>query len=192
MATAGRSVTTASAARRRRCRALGWPASWLRSRCGAVFGRCRRRTPHDEQLANVLHGRRFELDTDTREHGLALATVGAGHANLDQFMRQQIDIDFVQYRGREALSPDAYHRIQAVRSGTQFAARRGSQGKHGESLAHCRGRSVDARSRARADAEAYRRKRVHGGEPMGVGIAAERVLTIRTTGSDNPFGNATS
>jgi len=73
----------------------------------------------------MLHGRRVELGADSRQQRLALAPVIASHADLDQLVGQQIDVDFVQHRGREPVVADGHERMQRVRFGAEGAPRRG-------------------------------------------------------------------
>ena len=54
----------------------------------------------------MLHRRGVELAADPGQQRLALAAVVAEHADLDQFVREQIDVDFVQHRGREPVVAD--------------------------------------------------------------------------------------
>lgn len=110
------------------------------TRCDVVVGCRHGRAPHDKQLADVLHWRSLEFGTDACEQPLALFPVRVEDTYLDQFMREQIHVELVQHRGGQALATNAHDRIEALRSGPQFATLRGCQSLHGESLAHCRQR----------------------------------------------------
>jgi hypothetical protein len=133
-------MTPAPALRRPRRRAPRRPALRRLARCDVIGGRRRGRAPHYKQLTDVLHRRSLELGTDAREQPFALVAVGVEDTHLDQLMRKQIHVDLMEHRSGQTLATDTDNRVQALRSGTQFATLRGCQGKHGESLAHCRQR----------------------------------------------------
>jgi len=63
----------------------------------------------------MLDRRRIEVAADSREQRLPLAPVVVEHADLDQFVGDQVDIDFVQNGGREAVLADADERMEGVR-----------------------------------------------------------------------------
>ena len=63
----------------------------------------------------MLHRRRIEVAADLREQRLALAPVVVEHADLDQRVGDQIDIDFVQHGWREAVLADADERVKGMR-----------------------------------------------------------------------------
>jgi len=63
----------------------------------------------------MLDRRRIEVAADSREQRLPLAPVVVKHADLDQFVGDQVDIDFVQDGGREAVLADADERMEGVR-----------------------------------------------------------------------------
>jgi len=74
------------------------------------------RGPKDnEELAKMLHGGCAELVADTSEHRIALGARVNACANLDQFMRVEADVDFVQHRGRQSMHADADDRMQVMR-----------------------------------------------------------------------------
>lgn len=52
----------------------------------------------------------------------AQRAIVARHADLDQFVALQIDVDFLQYRGAQALVADHHDRFERVGAGFQFAA----------------------------------------------------------------------
>ena len=70
----------------------------------------------------MLHRGCVQAVADPGQQYLALASVVAEHANLDQLMRQQIDVDFVQYRGREAVVANSDDRMERMRLGAKSAA----------------------------------------------------------------------
>ena len=63
----------------------------------------------------MLDGRRIEVAADSREQRLALVPVVVEHANLDQLVGDQIDIDFVQHSRSEAVLADADERVKRMR-----------------------------------------------------------------------------
>ena len=63
----------------------------------------------------MLYGRRIELGTDAFEHGIALAPFIFHHADLDELVSEEIDVDLVQDRGGQPLLADADDRMQMVR-----------------------------------------------------------------------------
>jgi hypothetical protein len=63
----------------------------------------------------MLNGRRIEVAADLREQRLTFTPVVVEHADLDQLVGDQIDIDFVQHGGREAVLADADERMEGVR-----------------------------------------------------------------------------
>ena len=73
----------------------------------------------------MLHRRRVEVVADPREQRFALVAVVAEHANLDELVREQIDVDLVQHRGREPVLADGDDRMQRMRLGAKGAALRG-------------------------------------------------------------------
>ena len=70
----------------------------------------------------MLYGRCAEFITDAGEHRIAFGTRVAPHANLDQFVRFQADVDFVQHSGRKSKVADADDRMQVMRLGAKRAA----------------------------------------------------------------------
>jgi len=70
----------------------------------------------------MLHRRCVEAVADPGEQRLAFASIVAEHANLDQLVRQQIDVDFVQHRGREPMVADGDDRMERMRLGAISAA----------------------------------------------------------------------
>ena len=63
----------------------------------------------------MLDGRRIEVAADSREQRLALVPVVVEHANLDQLVGDQIDIDFVQHGRSEAVLADTDERVKRMR-----------------------------------------------------------------------------
>ncbi len=84
-----------------------------------------RGAPDRQDLSQVLHGCRVELGADPREQRFALAPVVVEHADLDQLVGDQADVDFVQHGRREAVLADADERMERVRFRAQGAPRRG-------------------------------------------------------------------
>ena len=73
----------------------------------------------------MLHRRRVEICADLREQPLALAAVIVEHANLDELVRVQVDVDLVQHGAGEAVRADGHDRVQGVSPGAKRAPRRG-------------------------------------------------------------------
>lgn len=73
----------------------------------------------------MLHRSPVEFVADPGEQRLALAPVFVKHANLDQLVSQQIDVDFVQNGWRQSVLADADDRTQRMRFGAKVAALRG-------------------------------------------------------------------
>ena len=63
----------------------------------------------------MLHRRRVETVAAPGEQRFAFASIVAEHANLDQLMRQKIDVDFVQHRGREPVVADGDDWVEGMR-----------------------------------------------------------------------------
>jgi 23S rRNA (uridine2552-2'-O)-methyltransferase len=78
----------------------------------------------------MLHRRGVGAGADLREQRFASITIIAEHPDLDELVRLQRDIDFVQHRRCETVLTDEDHGLQRVRTGTQLAPVRGSQGIH--------------------------------------------------------------
>jgi hypothetical protein len=70
----------------------------------------------------MLDGRCAEFVTDAGEHRIAFGTRVAPHANLDQFVRFQADVDFVQHPGRKSKVADADDWMQVMCLGAKRAA----------------------------------------------------------------------
>lgn len=66
-----------------------------------------------------------QIGADLCEQPLALVPVIVEHANLDELVRVQVDVDFVQHRAREAVRADRNHGVQRVRPGAKRSSRRG-------------------------------------------------------------------
>ena len=73
----------------------------------------------------MLNGCGAERVADLREHRAAFGARIAEHANLDQFVRVQTDIDFVQHCRRKAVLADADDRMQLMRLRSERAPLRG-------------------------------------------------------------------
>ena len=70
----------------------------------------------------MLHRRCVETVADPLQQRLAFASIVAEHANLDQLVRQKIDVDFVQHRGREPMVTDGDDRMERMRLGAISSA----------------------------------------------------------------------
>jgi len=63
-----------------------------------------------------------KLVADAPEHRVALGALVAERTDLDQLVRIQVDVDFVQHRGRQPVLADADHRMQVMRLRAKRAA----------------------------------------------------------------------
>ena len=70
----------------------------------------------------MLHRRRIQFQADALEQRIALVARVAPYADLDQFMREQRDVDFMEHRGRQSVVADTDDGVQRVRLGAQRAA----------------------------------------------------------------------
>ena len=120
-------------AARRRARGRAWQrrARPARLRCfpcrGLSRGRCAasrrrfflrflgRRPPYDQQLADVLDRCGAELRANALEHRIAIRAHVAEHADLDELVRDQVDVDLMQHRRREPVLADADDGMQVMR-----------------------------------------------------------------------------
>lgn len=91
-------------------------------------------SPDDQQFAQVLDRRAFELAADSRQQRIALAAHVAEHADLDQLMRFERTIDLVQHGGRQSVHTDRDNGTQVVRLGAQRATLLGGHIIHPRSL----------------------------------------------------------
>ena len=73
----------------------------------------------------MLNGRGAERVADLREHRVAFGARIAEHADLDQFVRVETDIDFVQHGRRKAVLADADDGMQLMRLRSERAPLRG-------------------------------------------------------------------
>ena len=62
----------------------------------------------------MLHGRGVEIGADPREQRFAVVPILAEHADLDELVREEIDVDFVQHRGRQSMLSDRDDRMKRV------------------------------------------------------------------------------
>ena len=82
----------------------------------------RQRPPDDQHLAEMLDRGGAKLVADTPEHRVALGTRVAERTDLNQLVRIEVDVDFVQHRGRQPVLADADHRMQVMRLRAKRAA----------------------------------------------------------------------
>jgi len=71
----------------------------------------------NEQFANMLHRGSMEGIGQLQKERLARSTVVVENANFDQSVGAQGQIDFFVYRRGEAIGPDEYHGVKAMRLG---------------------------------------------------------------------------
>jgi len=62
----------------------------------------------------MLDGGSVEFLGDTREHLFARRAIVAEDPDLDESVGEQVDVDFVQDRGRQAVVADHHDRIEMV------------------------------------------------------------------------------
>jgi len=67
-----------------------------------------------------FHGAEFAADS--LEHRGTLAAGVAEHANLDELVRAQVDVDLVQHRGREPVLADRDDGVKMMRLGAKRAS----------------------------------------------------------------------
>ena len=70
----------------------------------------------------MLDGGCAELAANALEHRIAVRARVAEHADLDELVRHQVDVDLVQHRRREAVLADADDGMQVVRPRAKRAA----------------------------------------------------------------------
>ncbi|HTT39623.1 MAG TPA: hypothetical protein VMH32_18400 [Burkholderiales bacterium] len=79
----------------------------------------------------MLDRKRRQTRADRREHGFTALAVLARHADLDQLMAFQVDVDLVQHGVGQAFFADRHHRVQFVRAGFEgLALKRGQGASH--------------------------------------------------------------
>ena len=72
----------------------------------------------------MLHRRRVEFRADPGKERFPFVARVAEHADLDEFVGEQVHVDLVQHRGRETVLPDGDDRMQWMRLGAKGAALR--------------------------------------------------------------------
>lgn len=82
----------------------------------------------------MLDGRRTEARADVRDQSGARAAIVPQHANFDQFMAAQVDIDFMQHGRAEPRIADHHDGMQVVRARLERAAFCGIECDHRASL----------------------------------------------------------
>ena len=75
-----------------------------------------RRPPDDQELAQVLDGRRAECRADPSEERLALIARVIEDADLDELVSGEVGVDLLQHRRREPVVADADYRVKVMRS----------------------------------------------------------------------------
>jgi hypothetical protein len=79
-------------------------------------------TPEDELFADVLDWSSGQLLAHLGEHALALAAIIAKDAYLDETVRAQGCIGFLQDRGGQAVRTNHHNRVKVVGLGTKVLA----------------------------------------------------------------------
>ena len=90
--------------------------------------------PDDQQFAEVLDRRAGELAADLGKQRIALAAHIIEHADLDELMCFERNIDLMQHGGRQSMRSDRDDGAQMVRLGAQRAALFGGHIVHARSL----------------------------------------------------------
>jgi hypothetical protein len=91
---------------------------------------CGPRAPQYKELSDLLDGRAVERFRDARQHRLPLITIVVEDPDLDQLMRRECNVDFVNHGRREPMMTDRNDRVKAVRARTQLATKCGRQRFH--------------------------------------------------------------
>ena len=63
----------------------------------------------------MLNGRRIEVGADLAEESLARVAIVVEQPNLQELVRVEVDVDFMQHRGREAAGADGHDRVKMMR-----------------------------------------------------------------------------
>jgi len=79
----------------------------------------------------VLDRRAVHLRADFRQHCIPVFPLDVVELDLDEFMRLEAAVDFLQDRCREAFAGDADDGIKMVSGGAQGSALLGSKFDHG-------------------------------------------------------------
>lgn len=72
----------------------------------------------------MLDGRGVEIGADPREQRFALVAIVAEHSDLDELVREQIDVDLVENRRRQSVVADGDDGMKRVRPRAEGAALR--------------------------------------------------------------------
>jgi hypothetical protein len=86
---------------------------------GAATGFGRPRAVYDQNLADVLDGRRVQRRADFAEELRTRRMLGGHHADFDELVADEIAVDFVHHRGREPAIADHDHGMERVRACAQ-------------------------------------------------------------------------
>ena len=90
--------------------------------------------PDDQQFAEVLDRRAGELAADLGKQRIALAAHIIEHADLDELMCFERNIDLMQHGGRQSMRSDRDDGAQMVRPGAKRSQFGGGRGLHRESV----------------------------------------------------------
>jgi len=69
----------------------------------------------------MLYGRRVEIRADPREKPIALVAIAVEHADLDELVRGEVDVDFMQHCRREPVGADAHNGLQMMSPGPKHS-----------------------------------------------------------------------
>jgi len=151
--------------------------------CGALSGTklvgfsLWRGAEDDKSLAEMLDRRGFERGANAFEERVALVAVAAEHADLDELVDGQCQVDLVHHGGRQAVVADGHEGTEAMRLGTACAAFGRREADHRSSVTRHVRRSGFDRPADSADA-------VHNGR---VGRSTTNACSL--TDSGRPEGN---
>jgi len=73
----------------------------------------------------MLHGRGIQITADSREQRFSRPPIIAEHADLDELMGEEIQVNLVQNRWRKAVLSNRHHRMKRMRLCTKGAPRGG-------------------------------------------------------------------
>ena len=64
----------------------------------------------------MLHGRGVEIAANALEQVVTLVAIVAEHADLDEFVRDEIHVDLVKHGRRQSVLSDRHDRMQRMRA----------------------------------------------------------------------------
>ncbi len=82
----------------------------------------------------MLHRRAAERGHHLHEHGLARIPVVPEHTDLDELVREQREVDLVEYGRCQAVVAHGDHRLEVVCLRAEVTASGGRKGIHGHAV----------------------------------------------------------